>query len=156
VLRAATQGEQVPAVIDVALAQGGVLVGYVVDAQGVALEGASVAVRQGDKDVARIVTDEQGRYTVQNLRGGLYEVTAGQAGQLFRLWAPNTAPPAARPQAVVVSQSQTVRAQGGMVPVVGGIDFITLLILAGFITSTTFSILAWDEAKDDDDTPVSP
>jgi hypothetical protein len=147
-----------PTMVDVALAPGGVLVGYVVDGQGVALAGAVVSLRQGEREIARVVTDERGQYTAQKLRGGVYEVAAGQSSRLFRFWAPNTAPPSARPQAVVVAQGDTVRAQGGLVPVVGGIDFITLLILAGVITSTTFSILAYNEAKDDDDddTPVSP
>ncbi len=146
-------------VVDVELGPGGTLVGQVVDAQGIGLEGTAVTIHQGDKQIGQVVTDAQGRYELTNLRGGFYQIVAGQGYGFYRLWAPNTAPPAARNSALVVSGDNAVLAQGGLVPVVGGVDLITLLILAGVTTSTVFSILAYDEAKDNNDNnnvPVSP
>lgn len=150
--------EHTQQVVDVELGAGGTLTGQVVDTQGVGIEGTVVSVRQGDREITRVATDAQGRYQAQNLRGGFYQIVAGQGYGFFRLWAPETAPPAARTDALVVSGDNAVLAQGGLVPVVGGVDLITMLILAGVTTSTVFSILAYEEAKDNNDNngPVSP
>jgi hypothetical protein len=106
---------QTPQIFDVALTAGGTLTGKVLDVQGIAVEGAVVSIRRGRGEVARTVTNKNGTFVVQNLRGGLYQVVAGRSQGLFRFWAPNTAPPSARSQALIVATSQVLRGQAGMV-----------------------------------------
>jgi len=102
-----------PAVNDVALQAGGALVGQVVDQQGVPLAHTPVLVRQNDQEVASTITDDNGRFEVSGLRGGLYQVVAGQGVGIYRLWAANTAPPTAQASAMVVSGNDVVRGQDG-------------------------------------------
>jgi len=100
-----------PVVIDVALASGGTLVGRVLDAQHHALAGATVSVRQGQREVATAVTDKEGRFQVSHLRGGVYQVVAADGQGLFRVWAADTAPPSSRDKVLLVAGSMVVRGQ---------------------------------------------
>lgn len=96
---------------NISLGPSGTLTGKVVDANGVGIEGAMVVVHLGNNIVAKTVTDAAGSYTVTNLRGGTYQITAGQTTGLFRLWTENTAPPSSFEQALIVSNPQVVRGQ---------------------------------------------
>ena len=114
VLQAATG--QPPAVPDVALDAGGTLHGQVVDVNGRPLGKIAVAISQLDRELARTVSDESGRFRVTGLRGGAYGIVVGQCSTVCRLWAPTTAPPSARPAALVVLGDQQVLGQGGCGP----------------------------------------
>ena len=97
---------------DVVLQQGGVLLGQVVDSQGGALINTPVVLHSGSKEIARVQTDRAGKFSVKGLKGGVYEVTStGQRG-VYRLWAPQTAPPAAQHGMLLVSDNNFVRGQG--------------------------------------------
>ena len=100
-------------VSDVALSEGGALVGKVVNAQGKTMDGAVVTISQGQKQVARVVTDDKGAFTVTEMRGGVYQIKAGDGTSVYRVWTAEAAPPSARPQALVVTNPQVVRGQGG-------------------------------------------
>jgi len=102
---------QASVVTDVALGAQGVLVGHVVDEQGRALDGATVHVSFGAAVVARTVADQNGRFAVQGLRGGQHRILAGKTEQIVRLWAAETAPPAARNSALIVNGQSVVRGQ---------------------------------------------
>jgi len=103
---------------DIALQKGGVLQGHVVDAQGTPLAMTPVSLRTGGEQVARIHTDSEGNFHVAELMGGTYEVaTDGQQG-VYRLWAPNTAPPSALDGLTVVSGEDVLR--GKYAPAPGG------------------------------------
>ncbi len=68
---------QVPAsarAADVALSATGTLAGAVVDTRGHARGKTAVEVRRGRRLVARALTDVNGRYAIDNLPGGLYQV----------------------------------------------------------------------------------
>ena len=105
-----------PAVVDVALDDGGTLQGQVVDAQGKLVAETTVSIQQLDREIVRTVTDRSGRFRVAGLRGGTYRIVAGEAVGVYRLWAANTAPPAALPRALVVpGDQQLVRGQLGRV-----------------------------------------
>jgi hypothetical protein len=99
---------------DVALGDGGVLVGQVVNPQGVVKANANVSIRYGNHEVVRTTTDANGVFAAKGLRGGQYEILTDDGYRTCRLWAPETAPPAARPAALVVSGQQVVRGQGFM------------------------------------------
>lgn len=98
---------------DVALRPDGLLVGQVVDQQGVAKAGTSVSIQFAGKEVVNTTTDANGIFAAKGLRGGQYQLVTPQGGAVCRLWAPNTAPPAAQSAALIISGNQVVRAQGG-------------------------------------------
>jgi hypothetical protein len=97
---------------DVALRDGGVLVGQVVNRQGAAQPNTAVAVRYGNHEVVRTATDENGVFAAKGLRGGQYQLVTENGMSSCRLWAADTAPPAARPAALVISGENVVRGQG--------------------------------------------
>ncbi|MEN6458615.1 MAG: carboxypeptidase-like regulatory domain-containing protein [Thermoguttaceae bacterium] len=98
-----------PAVVDIALADGGVLQGQVVDLQGGHVANVPVSVKAADREVAQAVTTADGRFSVQGLRGGVYQVAAGEGQGVYRLWSSNTAPPSAQKGAVVYTQNAQPR-----------------------------------------------
>ncbi len=98
-----------PAVVDIALADGGVLHGQVVDLQGGRAANVPVSVKAPDREVARTITTGEGRFAVQGLKGGVYQVAAGDGQGVYRLWAANTAPPSAQKGAIVYTQNPQPR-----------------------------------------------
>lgn len=107
-----TTGEPTAAAADVALAAGGVLRGQVLDQQGQPHGKLAVYLVQKNEVVATTTTDREGQFSLANLRGGVYAVHAGAASGVYRLWAANTAPPAAQPAALLVDGQTAVRGQG--------------------------------------------
>jgi hypothetical protein len=100
--------EPAPAILDVALADGGVLHGQVVNAQGAGAAGMPVYIRTQDRDVAAATTAADGSFAVQGLKGGVYQVSTLQGHGVYRLWSPGTAPPVAQNGAVLYTQSSAV------------------------------------------------
>lgn len=93
-----------PAVIDVAMADGGVLHGQVVDLQGGSTTGVPVTVKGQNQEIIRTTTAKDGQFSVQGLRGGVYQVAAGDGQGVYRLWTAKAAPPSAQKNAVVFTQ----------------------------------------------------
>jgi hypothetical protein len=100
-----------PAVVDIALADGGVLHGRLVDLQNRSVANVPVAVRAQSKEVARSMTTNDGHFTVTGLRGGVIQLAAGDGRGVYRLWTANAAPPSAQKNAIVYTQFGT---GGGM------------------------------------------
>jgi hypothetical protein len=101
--------QRAPIFTDIALQEGGLLVGNVVDQQGVAQPATEVAIHYRDAEIARTVTDEHGSFAVQGLRGGQYQLATNQGVSVVRAWTADTAPPAARPLARIVQGAEVVR-----------------------------------------------
>lgn len=98
--------------VDVALQNGGVLLGQVVDPQGRALAGVPVSLRYQDQDIATTKTGDEGYFAISGVpHGGVYQIAAGEGHGVFRLWTPGAAPPTVQPGALVVAGSNTTRAQ---------------------------------------------
>jgi hypothetical protein len=97
---------------DVALRQGGVLVGQVVNQQGVAQANADVSIRYANHEVVRTTTDDNGVFAAKGMRGGQYQLMTEDGMSTCRLWAADTAPPSARPAALLVSGRNVARGQG--------------------------------------------
>src|SRR5262245_27705470 len=93
-------------VADVALQNGGILAGQVVDGQGIAQAEAQVSLLQQGEVIRTAKTDEQGRFEIGGLKGGLYQIETAQGGGTYRLWAPRTAPPSAARGLLLVSAEQ--------------------------------------------------
>jgi len=147
-IAAAPQNSAAPMVHDVKLADAGTLHGFVVDAQGVGVDGAAVSIQAANGEVAQSVTDANGHYVAHNLRGGVYQIVAGQGTQFVRAWAPGTAPPAAREQALLVSGSEVVRGQFGGDSVSRGVTGATLGIS---IASLVIGIITLSKVNDNED-----
>lgn len=139
---AAEQVNQAPAVADVSLYQGGVFLGQVVNRQGKAKAGVEVVLSQKSAVVAVAKTDAKGRFVVRGVRAGVYQVQVDKSAAVYRLWAPNTAPPAANTAALVVSDSSIALGQGEGGIGLGGAAMIGLGAAGG--------VIIWGATKDDD------
>ena len=141
-------------VTGVALRPGGLLVGQVVDQQGIAKSGAPVSIRFAEHEVVRTATDQNGVFAARGLRGGLYELFTVDGMTVSRLWAPGTAPPAARPAALLISGNTAVRGQWSGGPMGDFVGWIKAYPQAtAVITANAIAIpLA---LADNDDRPAS-
>jgi hypothetical protein len=99
---------------DVALLEGGVLVGQVVDSQGLPLSNVSVSVKQGAMVRAMATTNEKGVFQARGLQGGVYQVVAPGSRGVYRLWASGSAPPAAKQGMRLVNGGGAARGRGAM------------------------------------------
>lgn len=143
-------------VADVSLSNGA-LVGRVVDHTGAALASKEVVVRQGKNEVAKVKTDKAGTFAVSNLKGGLYEVTAGTSTGTFRVWTESAAPSSSAEQALLVVGENGTRGGNGFGGIMGD---GTLILTAGVITAVILSGIAigkLNDLQDDvDNIPQSP
>ncbi len=130
---------------DVALTSGGTFNGQILNAEGLVVAGTEVKLLQGGEEIAQTVTDQEGHFKVANLRGGVYQVSAQNTQESVRLWAEDTAPPAAESEVVIVSSPQVVRGQ------IGGVDAITGIALVAAITGATFAVINYNEINDLED-----
>lgn len=156
--RVVTTTPKTQAPSDVVLQEKGVLLGRVVDAQGAALPNAPVSLQTGGKEVARVVSDDMGRFQAEGLKGGVYQVASVGHQGTYRLWAPQTAPPAAAKGMSIVSQRDVVRGQfvGGPSNPFSSIGQWVAehpIITAGAIATAIAVPIALD---DDDDPPATP
>jgi hypothetical protein len=159
----AQASQPVSAVRDVALRSGGVLVGQVVNPQGTIQAGSAVSIWQNDREVVSTKTDANGVFAAQGLRGGQYQIMTADGHSLCRLWAPDTAPPAAADTALVVSGADVVRGQW-TAPMSAGaayggrwLDWVRShpYITAGIVAAAIAAPLAVAATDDDDDGPSS-
>jgi hypothetical protein len=102
----------IPAVTDVALKDGGVLNGQVVDLRGSGVTGVSVTLGTQNKEVAATTTSAEGRFAVSGLRGGIYHVAAAEGHGVYRLWSAGTAPPSAQNSILVYTQDEEQNRSG--------------------------------------------
>lgn len=100
-----------PAAIDVAMAKDGTISGRVLDADQNGVAKTEVSVRQGKMEVAKTVTDTDGRFEIANVKGGVYVIAANSGFGLFRFWTAKSAPPKAHEQVLLMSKAVVVRAQ---------------------------------------------
>ncbi len=122
---AEVQTGRTPVIHDVALNDGGVLLGQVVDVQGAGQASKKVSLRLSEREVAEAKTDANGYFAFRGIRGGVYELMAADGVGAYRLWAPGTAPPKAQPGAMVVAGQDLVRGQycGPTCPPTGRLKF---------------------------------
>ena len=154
-------------ITDVSLEQGGVLRGVLVDEQGRPLVKSAVIIRQGRRVFSRTNTGLKGKFLFKGLRGGVYEIASVRGRGVFRVWAPGTAPKAARDQALIVSRTQVVRGQFGDLGlstltnlgdlgVLGGMGTVSGLATAVAVAGITVgAVVIADEANNDDPPPAA-
>jgi hypothetical protein len=98
------------AVSDVALAEGGLLIGRVLDEHMRPLAAADVAISASGRTVATTTTDNRGAFAVAGLRGGFHQIITAHAVQNCRFWPVGTEPPRAT-QGVRIVDAAVVRGQ---------------------------------------------
>jgi len=108
---AAPQAGQTPLVIDMALGDGGLMLGQVVDGQGQTLAGTDVTLCVAGRTIATAKCDANGLFAFRGLQGGVYQLTAAEGQAIYRVWAAGTAPPSARQAALVVAGEDLARGQ---------------------------------------------
>jgi hypothetical protein len=99
---------------DVALLDGGILVGQVVDSQGLPMSNVSVSVKQGAMVRAMATTDKNGVFRARGLQGGVYQVVTPGGRGVYRLWAFGSAPPASQQGMLLVNSGRAARGRGAM------------------------------------------
>ena len=129
-----------PAVVDVALSDGGVLHGQVVNLQGAGIAGVPVSVKTKNHEVATVTTAADGTFSVQGLKGGVYQVAAAQGQGVYRLWSAGTAPPVAQTGAIVYTQNGVVDSDAVVYTQGGGGSSLKMLlanpiVIAGVIAT---------------------
>lgn len=102
-----------PVIVDVALQEDGVLLGQVVNPQGVPVPDAAVRISDGKQQLGLAKTNQDGYFAFKGLKGGLYQMQAADGSGMFRLWAARTAPPSAQKGALLVSGQDLARGQMG-------------------------------------------
>ena len=98
---------------DVKLQPEGVLKARIVDLQGNPVVGEQVSVTFRGKEVAAVVSDEDGFATISGMRPGLHAIVTPAGTTGVRLWNADTAQPTASSVPAVVSDSEVVRGQLG-------------------------------------------
>jgi len=146
VLANASQPAAVPTAVirDVALQAGGTMRGQVVDAQGNPCGQVPLRVIRTTDQAAVVTaqTDAQGRFAVSGLTGGVYRVETPVGAAVYRLWAPNAAPPSAIASALVVQGDPAVRGN------LGGLGWFGWTLIGLGVAAAIALPLALD---DDDD-----
>jgi hypothetical protein len=105
--------ERESVVQDVKLQAGGILTARIVDAQGNPVIGEQVSIMFQGKEIAAVVSDEDGFATASRLRPGLHAIATPCGMSACRLWNADTAPPTATSVPAIVSDTEVVRGQFG-------------------------------------------
>ncbi len=151
ILAAGTAAEHEQITTDVELSDDGVLLGQVVDPQGVAVVNVPVSIGRQNREIAATVTDNQGYFAISGLGGGVYQIVAAGGHRIYRLWSPGTAPPLSEHGALVVAGAETVRGQLGGSAL--GFWFSNPMVIAGVAATAAASTAIVSVAND---TPSSP
>lgn len=96
-------------VSDVALHQGGIPHGTVLNAEAQPVAAVAVSVVHNESVVATTLSNEKGEFTVKGLRSGAHVIKAGPTQQAVRLWVGNASPPSAIEDMAIVVDEEAVR-----------------------------------------------
>lgn len=137
---------------DVSLDQQGRLFGQVLDRQGSPQQDAVINVLQDGKTVAQARTTTEGYFAVSDLRGGIYQVTAGESVGTYRVWSHGSAPPAAGPGVLLVAGDQVQAGNFGLPGINDGVGaWLSNPIVVGGIIATAIAVPIAVSDNDDDD-----
>ncbi len=118
----ATPPQQTPSThVDIALAPGGILRGYVVDGGGVAVANAEVLLQSPHGQQVATRSDNEGRFGYQGVTGGTYQLATEYGEVACRAWTPQGAPPRSSSMLLLVHDEQIARGQWGPPPTANGL-----------------------------------
>jgi hypothetical protein len=115
---------------DVALDAQGRITGQFVDVQGQPRPHQSLVIQRQGGQPRRMSTDAQGRFVVENMSGGVYQIAADDTAVVCRCWTANSAPPVAAKQLLIVSGEGVERGQRPFCDLLTGPLLIGLVIVA--------------------------
>jgi len=138
-------------ITDVTLDETGRFVGQVVDGQGQSRDSMLVVLRQGHREVARTLTDSQGRFAMVNIPAGLYQLDAGTTRAVYRIWTAESAPPQARQLAVLVAETDPLVRGQNIESAIDQLDVITLLMVASSVSAVIVASATYDKIDDLED-----
>ena len=111
-LNRAAETAVVPGLVrDVSLDTGGALRGSVLTIDGKPQPKTSVVLRRGAEVVAIAETTGDGSFAMSAVKPGVYELASAKSSTVYRVWTARTAPPAAKPAAMLVESNTIVRGQ---------------------------------------------
>ena len=100
-----------PQAIDITLNRNGLLTGRIVDPRGQAIAHTDVVLIANEEVLSLVTSDATGYFRVPNMRPGTYRLASNHAVQICRVWAPGTAPPAAKQSALLVANKEVTAGQ---------------------------------------------
>ncbi len=127
---------------DVKLQPEGVLMARIVDLQGNPVIGEQVSVTFRGKEVAAVVSDDDGFATVSGMRPGLHAIVTPAGTTPVRLWNADSAPPTASSVPAVVSDAELVRGQ------FGAFNLPMAVVLAAAVAGVVIGLDAKNTADD--------
>ncbi len=142
-------------VTDVALQNGGVLLGQVLNTSGAPQKDVPVSIRTGKQELGIAKTDANGYFAFSGLRGGTYQVVAADGLGAFRAWAPGTAPSGSQQGALLVAGRDLARGQFGCGPC-GPPCWATLAVPAAIAAAIAIPVTIITADDNDDQRPVTP
>ena len=132
-----------PVVRDVQLRAEGNLTARIVNLQGHPVTGEQVLVIFQGKNIATVVSDDDGLVAVRGLRPGLHAIVTSTSTTACRFWNADSAPPSAAPLPAIVSDEEIIRGQAG-----GGFGGLLVLgIAAGALVVALDAKNTADDAK---------
>lgn len=134
-------------VTDIVLGKKGELRGTVVNTAGQPQIGIDVILMRADGTRFKTATQANGYFVVSSLRSGVYQLTAGESSIACRVWLPESAPPAAVPGLILVSDAQLERGQREFGSLLHSDKVLLALILAGAIAIPIAIISNNDDAS---------
>jgi hypothetical protein len=144
-------GTDQPVVIDVALTEHGNLLGQMVSPQGIGAPEHQVVLMQGNKVAMLTTTSADGFFSFENVRGGMYQIVAGDEITVVRAWTAGTQPPVARQSVLLIAGNEVHRGQQGGKPVA---RFLThpITLTAGVATAVALPVALHNSRR----SPASP
>lgn len=130
---------------DVKLQAEGILTARIVDMQGNPVVGEHVSVMFRGKEIAAVVSDEDGFASASGLRPGLHAIVTPTGTTACRLWNADTAPPTATSVPAVVSDAEIIRGQ------FGAFNLPMFVVLAAAVAAGVVAIDANNTANDAQD-----
>lgn len=129
-------------VLDISMSAEGIFAGRVIDHAGNVVPDAEVVISQGNRQVAKTVSDQSGAFSVSGLKGGVYNVRSGNTEGSFRIWTQSAAPESSKEQALVILGKNGTRGA------IGGMGGGTLVLAAAVIASLIISAIAISKLND--------
>lgn len=131
---------------DIILQDNGTLQGTVVNEFGQPLSKAQLQLFHGDRQVASVISDEEGRFAIRSLRNGTHVIQVEGTAKIVRFWGPSAAPPAAvNSLTIQVQPDPLVRGQANTAP-----SLLTNPLFIAGVVGVTIGTIAIVEHQNDD------
>lgn len=132
-------------VLDVKLDAQGLLRGTAVTSAGNQQTGTLVTLAHRSQSLATAETNAKGEFAFRLSKGGVYQLAVGERVVLCRVWSEQLAPPAAKPELLIVTDTELVRGQRPL-----GEALFSTPVLIGVVIAAAVAIPLALNGSDDD------